>query len=486
MKKSFVFNVFFLVFVNLLIKPFWVFGIDRTVQNNLGESEYGLYFAIFNFTYLFQILLDFGLQNYNSNKVASDIKKINDLLPSILVFKTILFLAYLAICIAVAYPLGYLSKSFIWIILLNQMLLSFNIYLRSNVSAHQHFITDALLSVLDKLLMILLCAVLIWGNLPSFPLTIFNFALAQLLAYFITFLVCLFFAFRLSDKLVFKFSLNDFFQIAKETLPYALIHFLMTTYYRIDGVMLEKLQGVNGASESGIYAQGYRIMESLNNIGYLFASVLLPLFAYRISQKTEIRTLLKSSVSIIFCIAVSIIVCMYYYKIDMMQLLYSTSDVQYSAEVFGYLLLNFFPVAILYVLGTLLTANQNFKLMIYTLIVAVILNISLNFYLITNFGAKGAGQATLITQMFMLVCYTIYCMRVFKLPFNLKYLLQLSVFTLLAVLVICFSKKIEFSDNNLYDLVLHFAAYFACIPIFAYITGLINVNTLKLKVGASE
>ena len=56
--------------------------------------------------------------------------------------------------------------------------------------------------------------------------------------------------------------------------------------------------------ESGIYAQGYRIMESLNNIGYLFAGILLPLFVYNIAQKKEIKTILKSSVSIMFCVAV--------------------------------------------------------------------------------------------------------------------------------------------------------------------------------------
>lgn len=476
-----------MVFVNLLVKPFWVFGIDRTVQNNVGETEYGLYFAIFNFTYLFQILLDFGLQNYNNRQVAADRNQINELLPSILLFKTMLFVVYIVLCVSVAYPLGYLSKSFIWIILINQILLSFNIYLRSNVSAHQHFITDALLSVLDKMLMIAFCAVLIWGNLPSFPLTIFNFAMAQMLAYLITFVVCLFFSFRLTEKLVLKFSFNAFIQIAKETLPYAIIHFLMTTYYRIDGVMLEKLQGTNGAAESGIYAQSYRIMESLNNIGYLFASILLPLFAYKIVQKTEIKSLLKSSLSIMFCLAVSIIVCLFHYKKELMQILYSTSsNINYSAEVFGYLLLNFFPVAILYVIGTLLTANQNFKLMIYTLVFAVILNVSLNFYLITNFGAKGAGQATLITQMFMLICYSIYSLRVFKINIHLKYIFQLIVFVFLAVSLSYFTKKIIFSENNIFNLVFHFALYFACIPVFSYITGLINMSTLQLKVGASE
>ena len=268
-----------MVFVNLLIKPFWVFGIDRTVQNKVGEAEYGIYFAIFNFTYLFQILLDFGFQNYSNREVAADNKRINELLPNILIFKTILFLVYLVICVAVAYPLGYLSKPFIWIILANQILLSFNIYLRSNVSAHQHFITDALLSVLDKLLMIVFCAILIWGNFASFQLSIYNFALAQLAAYCITFAVCLVFALRLTDKFIVTFNLQQFYVIAKQTMPYAIIHFLMTTYYRVDGVMLERLQGANGAAESGVYAQGYRIMESLHNIGYLFATILLPLFA---------------------------------------------------------------------------------------------------------------------------------------------------------------------------------------------------------------
>jgi Na+-driven multidrug efflux pump len=228
-------------------------------------------------------------------------------------------------------------------------------------------------------------------------------------------------------------------------------------------------------------------MESLNNIGYLFASILLPLFAYKIAKKHEIKTLLKSSLSIMFCLAISIVICLFHYKREIMEILYSTTaDINYSAEVFGYLLLNFFPVAILYVIGTLLTANENFRIMIYTLIVAVIINVSLNFYLITNFGAKGAGQATLITQLFMLVCYAVFCLRIFKISLNIKYLMQLLVFVLLAVALSYGTKKISFSTNNIYNLVLHFALYFACIPIFSYITGLININTLNLKVGASE
>lgn len=184
--------------------------------------------------------------------------------------------------------------------------------------------------------------------------------------------------------------------------------------------------------------------------------------------------------------AVSIIVCLFWYRQDIMKLLYTSANTNYSAEVFGYLLLNFFPVAILYVIGTLLTANQNFKLMIYTLVIAVVLNVSLNFYLITNFGAKGAGQATLITQLFMLVCYAVYSIRVFKISIQMKYLFQLLAFSAICLSLIFLLTKVQFSMSVLSDLLIHVAFYFLCIPVIAYSTGLINKHTFQLKVGAIE
>ncbi|MFM2282653.1 MAG: hypothetical protein RL222_157 [Bacteroidota bacterium] len=486
MKKSFVFNLFFMVFVNMLIKPFWVFGVDRTVQNEIGEAEYGLYFAIFNFTYLFQILLDFGFQNYNSREVAADHRKINTLLPDIVTFKIILLLFYAFLCVAVAYPLGYLSHSFIWIILLNQILLSFNIYWRSNVSAHQHFITDALLSVLDKLLMIVFCSILIWGNIPALPLTVFNFAMAQLLAYGITFVVCMWAALRLTDRLHFQVHFGRLKTIAVETMPYAVIHFLMTTYYRIDAVMLEQLQGANGALESGIYAQGYRIMEALNNIGYLLAAVLLPLFAYKLAKSQQIKTVLKSGLSIMFCVAVSIIICLFWYRVDIIVLLYKSSQPQYAAQVFGCLLLNFFPVAMLYVIGTLLTANQNFRWMIASLVIAVVLNIVLNYYWIQSRGAFGAALATLATQLFMLCSYTIYGVYIFQLRVRLKYVAQLALFAGACLVLVFLLDSVHWFADDLKNMGMRMLLYFVSVPVLALLSGLVGRQTLALKVGIAE
>jgi len=69
-QNDFVFNIFFLLFLNLLIKPFWVLGIDVGVQNRVGAEQYGLYFAVFNFTFLFNTILDMGITNFNNRNIA--------------------------------------------------------------------------------------------------------------------------------------------------------------------------------------------------------------------------------------------------------------------------------------------------------------------------------------------------------------------------------------------------------------------------------
>lgn len=477
MRKSFLFNVIFLVFVNFLVKPFWVFGIDRSIQNKLGESEYGIYFAVFNFTYLFQILLDFGLQNYNARNVATDVRKLNDLLPNILLFKTILFVLYIIACVSFAYPLGYTNFSFLYVIIINHFLLSFIIYLRSNVSAHQYFVTDSLLSVLDKLLMIFFCALLIWGK-TNIELTILNFTLAQLFAYAITFIICLIISLRLGDKLKFTISIDKLFSIIKTSAPYAIAYFLMTTYYRIDGVMLEQM---SGRTETGIYAQGYRIIESINNIGYLFSVILLPIFSYYIAQYKNLKEILFPSLNIILVIIVAVVGLFYFQADDIMKLLYHSNQA-YSAKVFSWLILNFIPIGLLYVLGTLLTAKESFRVMLPTLAIAVLLNIIFNYVLIKKSGAVGAAQATLFTQLFVLFVYSIYIFKNLALKINYIKVIKMMLFIALSIFSILYLNY-KFNDPSFFSIALRSSFYLVIVGISAIIFGIINKDLLTLETG---
>ena len=106
-QQNFVFNICFLIFLNLLIKPFWILGIDVGVQNAVGAANYGLYFAVFNFTYLFNMLLDMGITNFNNRNIARHSQLLSKHLSGIITLKMLLGVVYLGVTFGVAAIIGY-------------------------------------------------------------------------------------------------------------------------------------------------------------------------------------------------------------------------------------------------------------------------------------------------------------------------------------------------------------------------------------------
>ena len=87
MNKEFSLNIIFLISINLLIKPFFIFGIDRTVQNVVGTETYGVYFTLLSLTYLFGIINDFGIQNFNNRSISQNPSLLQQYFPNILAIK---------------------------------------------------------------------------------------------------------------------------------------------------------------------------------------------------------------------------------------------------------------------------------------------------------------------------------------------------------------------------------------------------------------
>ena len=188
MNREFILNILFLVFINLLIKPFFIFGIDLSVQNRVG-SEYGLYFALFNLTYIFQILNDFGIQPFNNRNISRYPQLLPKYFPNLLLLKGLLSLLYVAVTMLFAWLLaGYDTHALrlLGILALNQVLIQLILFLRSNVSGLGFYRLDSLLSSLDKLLMLLTCGVALWVEPFRQHFTIEVFAWAQTLALALT------------------------------------------------------------------------------------------------------------------------------------------------------------------------------------------------------------------------------------------------------------------------------------------------------------
>ena len=286
MQKKLLSGLFWILLLNLLIKPFWILGIETGVQNAVGVNEYGFYFTIFNLAYIFNILLDLGVTNFNTRNIARHPVLIDKHLPGILAMKLMLALLYAAVTFTVGLLSGYSSRQFslLAILTFNQFLNSLILYLRSNFEGLMLFKWDSVISILDRVVMIAICALMLWG--PAHHITVEWFALAQTAAYAVTAttaLAVLTLRIRREHNAHFSFRslrVKKAFAIVilRKSFPFALLVLLMASYNRIDPLLLSWLHP-DGTFQAGIYAGAFRLLDALTMVAYLVSVPLLPVFA---------------------------------------------------------------------------------------------------------------------------------------------------------------------------------------------------------------
>jgi len=422
MKKKFVSNLILLLALNFLIKPFWIFGIDRTVQNISGAETYGAYFALLNISFLFNIFLDLGITNFNNRNIAQNNQLLNKHFSGIVIMKLFLTIIYLIITLIYVFIFSYSLEQVLILLLLcfNQFLASFVLYLRSNISGLLMFKTDSLLSVLDRLIMIFICSLLLWGNITHSPFKIEWFIYAQTVGYFVTFILALFIVVKKAAFVKIRWNIPFYIVIFRHSFPFALLVLLMNFYYRIDGIMLERMLP-NGAEQSGIYAAAFRILDAGFMLAYLFSVLLLPIFSRMLKEKSNIEGMLRLSFTLIAVPSIIFALVSFLYKTEIMSLLYH-AHIEESAQVFGILMLCFVAISVSYIFSTLLTANGSLKTLNIIAFGGMFINISLNLILIPRFQSLGSAYASFITQFTVCALQIVLTIKIFKIKPNYKFL----------------------------------------------------------------
>ena len=441
MQNRFIKNIIFLLFLNLLVKPFWYFGIDLEVQNRLGDALYGQYLSIFNFSYLFYILLDLGITNFNSRNIASDNKMLSKHLAGLAEIKLLLGVCYAIVIFVVGYINGFREgfqlKMLFWCGL-NQILLSFVLFLRSNMQGLLLFKADSFLSIFDRVLAILIMALVFWSG--WFALGHFNvvwFLQVQTLSYLCTITLALFLVLKHVDHLSFKINFKFFKEILAQSLPFALLVLLMSIYSRIEPFLLERLIDDQGV-QAGIYGRAYRLFDAGNNISNLFAIMLLPMFTASLKNTKELNNLVRTSFNVMVAMTGIVLIMCVFYSQEIMQLVTRMASGETEAEyflrvgqyakVFPILMGSFFCLSTTYVFGTLLTANGSLKQLNLVAASGVVINILLNLIVIPRFQSVGAACTSLCVQAVTALAQYLICEKFFKLQLGWRYWAHLLVF----------------------------------------------------------
>ncbi|MCD6345808.1 MAG: oligosaccharide flippase family protein, partial [Bacteroidales bacterium] len=314
MKRKFVTSLVLIILLNLLIKPLWIFGIDVTVQNSTGEA-FGMYGTLLSFSFLLNILLDLGITNYNNRNISQNHQLLRKYFANIVVLKFLLAGVYAIITFAIAGFLNYDGHRMyiLAFLVFNQFLTSFTLYLRSNIAGMQMHVVNSLVSVLDRFLMIIFCAVLIWGNVTDQEFQIEWFVYAQTAAYLLTMLICFVIVLRKSGFPRFRFDRLFFMVVLRQSFPFALLFLLMSAYTRLDMVMIDHLLKGEGVAQVAIYYHGFRLFDAAYQFALLFAVLLLPMFAKMIADKQSVRDLTKLSSLLLFVPSIALAIGSMFY-----------------------------------------------------------------------------------------------------------------------------------------------------------------------------
>jgi O-antigen/teichoic acid export membrane protein len=471
MQKKFLSNLVWMVFFNLLIKPYAIFGIDAEVQNRVGTEAYGLYFTLLNFSYLFNIFLDLGITNYNTRYVAQHPNLVKRYIGNILSLRLVLFVVYVVLSIGLALILGYNAQQFwfVYVLIFNQFLISVLLYFRSCFAGLLLFKWDIFLSILDRILLIVVVFILLYHPFFAGKFDIKWFALAQTFSFLISVLVAVFLVFKRIGLPRLHWGKAFNIVILKKSFPYALLILLMMLYTRVDAMMIERLH-IHGNLQVGIYAQAFRMLEASLMFIMLFTGLLFPLFSRILKEKTSIVPLLDTSSKLVvaFTTFMGFSCSLFaYYILDTIYL----HDIVFVVPTFQLLMLSLIPTAFIFVYGTLMTANGDLKRLNIFSFIGLVLNVVLNFILIPKHGAFGAASATFTTQVLIALFYFASVWKQFQLRFQWKELLRYTSYMIWCCLVGWISFTIK---NQGYA----FFTFIGFVILGMFLLGLIPIKTI--------
>ena len=275
-----------------------------------------------------------------------------------------------------------------WMIL-NNILVSLILILRAGISGTARYKTEAIISVMDKLLMIIFCGFLMisFGNFQ-----IEWFVWSQTASLVITALIAWFISSGFISNIKTALDNLPYKAILREAAPFTLLTFLMYLYTRSDGVLIEQLSP-EGAYSVGVYAAGFRLLDAANMIAFLFSPLLIPMYVRLRNERIETIQLMQLASGIMLFMTGLISGGLFFWAQEIIVLCYGTSE---EAWVFTFrlLILSHVPIGLMYIFSSYLTAMRKLARQNILFTGSVILNLVLNFILIPKWATIGATSPT--------------------------------------------------------------------------------------------
>lgn len=406
--KHFYKNVALLIVLNALVKPLWIFGIDRGVQNLSAGHDYGIFYTLYSFSLLFAIIPDMGLANYNGSLLARSPAVLRKYWPGMWGLKILLGLTYLLVVAIAGWFAGYENQfSLLMVIALNHVLVINLSFFRSYVNGLHLYKLDSFFSILDKAVMVLLCLPLVLHPWFRGERLIWGYVWGQTLGFLAGNLVMYWNVAKRAGTWKPKFQVERLLPVFKTTLPFAFLGLLTSFYTRLDAVLLEKILP-DGAYQVDIYAAAYRLTDAFQMLPVLLSSFLLPAFASKLRTPAALRPFVEIAWQGLLVAGGILALTGWCFGEPIMRLLYHDYNPQHATS-FAWLMTAFMPLSLTYVFGTLLTAGHYTRPLLRIAGFGLLCNLGFNLVLIPLYKAEGAALASCLTHLPVVIFQIISC-----------------------------------------------------------------------------
>lgn len=188
-----------------------------------------------------------------------------------------------------------------------------------------------------------------------------------------------------------EFQMAEALNIFKKSFPLATFGALQMIYYRVDSVILKSF---SGNEVVGYYDLASKIFFMILLIPQLYTTAIYPVLSSVQGDSTVFGKMVFQSIKILILIALPITVGGAFLAGPMMELV---GGARYAASgpIFAILMFSVIPFFLLNAYASVLAIKNTFRLNLHFLILSI-LNILLNFLMIPRFGAIGSACASVI------------------------------------------------------------------------------------------
>ncbi|GAA4354628.1 hypothetical protein GCM10023185_16620 [Hymenobacter saemangeumensis] len=365
--------------------------VENLVQDRLGHATFGLITALSALTLVVAALSDLGLTPYTVKRVAAEPGFLQETFPTLLPLRGWLNAVALAAMLGVGWVLGYRGAELALLVAVGGALLltQYGQFLRGTLQAHQKFNTDAVLSVVEKLLLLLVVVALL-----PIGLTLHNYVGARLGAAAFTAVLLYGLMTRLFGRIRYRWRWPQARSALSASLPFAMMTLLYGMNERIDMVMLERLAS---PTEAGYYAGAYRWVDAV----MMYAWTVLPLFFAKFAsvqhEARQQRKLLWFGQRVL-TLPLLFVVAFVLFRGEVLfwQFSHSTAgELARMSTCLKILFVNVLVHAFFAIYSTLLTSTTHERAVSWVVAGSIALNVGLNLVLLPRYGAVAASLNTL-------------------------------------------------------------------------------------------